>query len=108
MLVSWDVGKAGCSADLIVSEPEAERLFHLKPDLVLLFKTSYLTVLPLQATNTSQSSNAVLYGCTVSVCVEKVYVGSFMWEWGYDVCMGHGFVQTACLITMTSDLLEDC
>lgn len=70
MLVSWDVGKAGCSADLIVSEPEAERLFHLKPDLVLLFKTSYLTVLPLQATNTSQSSNAVLYGCTVSVCVD--------------------------------------
>jgi len=71
MLVSWDVGKAGCSADLIVSEPEAERLFHLKPDLVLLFKTSYLTVLPLQATNTSQSSNAVLHGCTVSVCVWK-------------------------------------
>lgn len=104
MLVSWDVGEAGYSATLSL---KSSICVHLKPDLVLLFKTSYLTVLPLQTTNTIQSSNAVLYGCTLSVCVEKVYVGSSMWEWGYDVCMGHGFAQTTCLITMKRDLLED-
>ncbi len=46
---------------------------------------------------------------TVSVCVGKtVYAGSSMWEWGYSMCVwGHGFAQTACLITMKRDPLED-
>lgn len=80
MLVSWDVGEAVCSVDLIVSEPEVESLFHLNPDLFVLSRTSYLSVLPLQTTNTIQSSNAVLYGSNcVCVCGNRVcgfiYVG---------------------------------
>lgn len=83
-LLSWDVAKAGCSVDLIVSVPEVECLFHLKPDLVHLFRISYLTVLPLQATNTI--SNVLHCAC---VCVWNLCMRVHLCGRGVMTCM-HG------------------
>lgn len=59
---------------MILFEPEVELLFHLKPDLVLLFRTSYLTFLPLHTANTVQNSSAVLYRSALRISVKTVCV----------------------------------